>query len=53
MSLAELIRLTAEMDILNVTKGVKGEDKVLVVAVGRLQLPVTAIGMIGKGTGLE
>lgn len=53
MNLAELIRLTAETDILNVRKGVKGEDKVLVVAVGRLQLPVIAKGRIGKGTGLE
>lgn len=48
----ELTRLTTELDKLY-ERRVKGEDKVFVIAIGRLELPGSTIGKIGKETGLK
>lgn len=48
----ELTRLTTELDKL-CERRVKGEDKVFVIAIGRLELSVFTIGKIGKEIGLK
>lgn len=48
----ELTRLTTELDKLH-ERRVKDEDKVFVIAIGRLELPDSTIEKNGKETGLK
>lgn len=48
----ELARLTTQLDK-PYERRVKGEDKVFVIAIGRLELPDSTIGKIDKETGLK